>query len=114
MHSHCQNVNTDKITATKAWIFVRACLPKQTLFKSSMRRRYIHAVYAILHYIITNLLAVLLHHFVTFHSAGTTVAAIVRTSFVVVVIVTIAVSKVRERSTTFLGVDTRTLHKERH
>ena len=65
-----------------------------------------------LHCITTNLVTVIFHHFATFHSVGTAVTAIVLTSFVVVAVVAVAVSKVLGRYTTSLGVDALTLQKE--
>ena len=65
-----------------------------------------------MHCITANLVTVLLHHFATFHSVGTAVTAIVLTSFVVVAIIAVAVSKVLGRYTTSLGVDALTLQKE--
>ena len=56
-----------------------------------------HAVDAMLRCITTNLVAVLLVDFTTFHGAGTAVAAVVRTSFVVVAVVAVPVSKVLGR-----------------
>ena len=64
-----------------------------------------HAVSVILHCVTTDLLAVLRYNLSTCNSAGAAVAAIVRTPWVVVVVVAIAVSKVIGRSTSFLGVD---------
>ena len=46
------------------------------------------------HSFVTDRLAVILLHFATIHSFGTTVAAIISTSFVVVLIIAIAVSLV--------------------
>ena len=54
----------------------------------------------------------MLLHYATFHSFGAAVAAIVLTSFVVVAIIAVAVSKVLGRYTTSLGVDALTLQKE--
>ena len=71
----------------------------------------VHAVEIKLHYVMANLVAVLLHHLTTFHGAGTAVAAIVLTPFVVVLIVAVAVSKVLGKSTTFMGVDALALQR---
>ena len=64
-----------------------------------------HAINVTLHCVTTDLVAVLRVDFATFHSSGAAVAAIVRTPWVVVVVVAVAVSKVLGRSTIFLGIE---------
>ena len=73
-----------------------------------------YAVGVKLHCATTNLFAVLLYQFATFHSAVTAVAAIVRAPWIVVFVVTIAVSKVLGRPTTSLGIDALALQKGKH